>query len=151
MFENEIKTLKQKLISDHNFRDIWDYFFTHLAEKREFLRYGEITNNESIVTMLKLVSKRLFKDEPFKISNFLQIKIKEFDLIHGPCFLNSRMANFFYFEDICMGLFSILVDPIKSETSFIRLTSFAADKSDVDINGLKESREIYCPGSKTIH
>lgn len=106
MTTSNFKTLKQLLISEENFSDVFDYFFKHFGENQNFYELGELSSNEMLFTVLKATGKN-FYGEKCKIANARLTEISEQNFIHGTCFLEENLVLVIYFTDLNLGLASI--------------------------------------------
>ncbi|OQY57597.1 MAG: hypothetical protein B6245_16200 [Desulfobacteraceae bacterium 4572_88] len=146
-FEKNLEVLKDMLITADDFKDVYEYFFDHMAENPDFIKLGKRSENPSLKRVTELIAKRLFKKK-VKVRNLLLKKIPEYSFYHGPCLIKGRMAGVLFFEDIDVGMLSVLFRPDTCETRFIRFSSVQTENSKMKNSG----NVIFCaPKNKTIH
>jgi hypothetical protein len=141
-FEKELNQLKNLLITSEEFDEVYRYFLDHLGENQKFLDIGEKAEHPVLTKVMELVAQQVFHKK-IAISRMLLIKIPEHHFYHGPCMLGNTMASLFFFEDIDMGLISILMALDSREVRFVRFSSMQV-KGDGEVFFTK-------PRNKEIH
>ncbi len=141
-FEKSLLTLKDMITIADDFKEIYNYFFDHLGDDLDFLDLGKRSKNPFLKQVLGVIGEQLFK-EKVEITQLMLTKIPKHSFYHGPCLMNGKMASVLFFEDIDMGLLSVVMSLGSYRTDFIRFSSIQMENGK-DV--------IYCaPKSKTIH
>ncbi len=141
-FEKELATLKYMLMTADEFKDVYGYFFDHLGENSDFLKLGKRSKHPLLKKILETVGEQLF-GKKVMITKLLLTKIPKHRFYHGPCFINGKMAGVLFFEDIDMGMLSVLMSMETYTTHFVRFSSIQME-SGGDVF-------VCAPKSKTIH
>ena len=127
-FKKKILTLKDKLLTANDFREPYQYFFDNLGENSIFLDCGKRAKNPLLKKVLTLIGKELFKED-VTVTNLLLVKIRKHHFYHGPCLIQGKMAGVIFFEDIDMGMLSIVRSLKSYETSFVRFSSIKMESN----------------------
>ncbi|MEZ4528227.1 MAG: hypothetical protein R2941_20130 [Desulfobacterales bacterium] len=143
-FEKELEKFKEVLVKGDNFADIYTYFMDNLGERSDFLQYGKVKKNPQLKQLMEAVAEKLFRGK-VEIMHLLLHKIPKPPFLHGPCFINGKMASVFYFEDIRVGM--LIVAQIDGETKFIRFSGMEPTEDR------EEAGDTFVPAfrSKAIH
>jgi len=141
--DKNLKELKTMLVTGKTFGDTFSSFMD-ISEQPGFFSFGDKSQNPILEKIIETVLEQYFKTD-VKVSHLLIVEIKEHDFFHGPFFANGRMASFFFFEDIDVGMISIVMNPGTSETSFLRF-------STMQFEGKDKNKEHYFvpPTSKNL-
>lgn len=140
-FRNELDGLKEKLITGDEFNEIHSYFFDRLGENSEFMEGSKRAKNPMLKTTIKALSERLFQKK-VTISHMMILKYPKTPFYHGSCFVEGRIAGLIFFEDINMGMFSVVIN--YPETSFLRFSMIQSES-------VSESSRISPIRSKMVH
>lgn len=116
-----LPALKEKLINADNFSEVMHYFFDHFAENLEFLKLGR-TQYSNLVETIAIETASAALQERATLRNLRLIWLPKEKFYHGACFVNGRIANLFFFEDILTGMMAISMSPESSEVRFARMT-----------------------------
>ncbi|MCS6859692.1 MAG: hypothetical protein NZT92_05160 [Abditibacteriales bacterium] len=116
-----LETLKKKLVTADDFMDVLRYFFDHFGENPDFIALGKPTRSETLEAVLQYTGSRML-GKPVKVHNLLLIRLPEHGFIHGGFTADGKMGNVFYFEDIQMGLMSVVTSVVSGETKMARIT-----------------------------
>jgi len=118
----QLLTLKDKLVAAKEFYEPWEYFFDHFGEDPDLYEVGQRKDHNLLKKVIEVVGEQLFKKKVALI-NLLIVSIPEYHFFHGACFIQGKMTNFLYFEDIDMGLLAVVMGPGKSQTMLVRFSS----------------------------
>lgn len=135
-------TLKEKIMTAENFNEPWNYFFDHFSGNPAFMNLGKRMESLFLQSIFEEVGERLFRKK-VKVTNLLLSRISQHHFVHGACFINGRMASVLYFEDVKMGILSILGSMQTHEVSMIRFTG-------LEVQG-KGPFMIDFPKDKIVH
>ncbi len=91
------------LIIEEDFDKTYNYFFTQLGEDQSFINESKKAKNPLLKIALKYIGKDIFKND-VKIEHLMLLKVPKSRFYHGSCFIHSRPAGIFFFEDIDMGM-----------------------------------------------
>jgi|LakMenE01Jun11ns_1017448.scaffolds.fasta_scaffold9432608_2 hypothetical protein len=116
-----LNSLREKLINADNFSDVMHYFFDHFAENEEFLQLGR-PQHSNLVETIAVETATAALQERATLRNFRLIRLPKEKFYHGACFVNGRIANIFFFEDIMTGMMAISMEDGSSEVRFARMT-----------------------------
>lgn len=141
-FDTEMATLKNLLQTSENFRDVVDYFFTNLTERfPAFMGAGKRAKNPLIRKTVELIGNQVFQKK-VTVSYLILLKLSKYRFYHGSCFIEGKMCNILYFEDIDMGMVGIS-NLSSGEVHFTRFTCLRA-------KGVNES-SLPAPGSSKLN
>lgn len=103
----KLLTLKDKMIKAKDFAEPCNYFLDHFGEKPAFMKLGAKADTAFLQPILQQIGKRLLNQEVAVV--ILPVtEIAEHHFLHGACLLNGKLASFFYFRDIDMGILTLL-------------------------------------------
>ncbi len=128
-FTEHIEKLKQMLVSEDNFGVTFTYFYDHLASDSGIFNICKPTKKPLIKTILKSMANQMF-EKGGQVTNLFLIQPRKSPFVQGTCFINGRMGNLFFFEDIDMGMVALLSAPGSDMVHFIRFTSTSIDDAD---------------------
>jgi hypothetical protein len=106
---NRLQDLKQKLMQEKNFSDIWDFYMDEFADHAAFTDIGEAVPNSFLEAVIPAVCKKMF-GKPMNVTDLLVISIPEHQFFHSPFFVERRIGGVIYFEDINMGLLAVCAE-----------------------------------------
>ncbi len=142
-FQNELAAMKEKLLTGEKFSDIHNFFFDHLGENDFFMKRCKRAKNPQLTATITAAAKQVFQRE-VTITGMMLLKYPKFSFYHGSCFIEKKVAGMFFFEDINMGMLSVVRN--YPETSFVRFSLIPLtedmDKDEIFISPIK---------SKAIH
>ena len=118
-FKTELAALKEKLMTSDDFIEIQRYFFYHLSDHDEFMEKCKRAKKPLLKKTVKVMAKQLFQKE-VEVTNLMLFKYPKTRFYHGSCFVEGKVAALIFFEDIDMGMFSIVKN--RPETLFIRFS-----------------------------
>jgi hypothetical protein len=117
-----LKTLKTKLKEEKDdLGDIMSFFFDSTEANPEFLGRGKQSRDPLLDSILSEIAKTLFGKNS-KVQQALCVRLPDDQFIHGTCMIEGKMGNYFYFEDIEMGLVAIIMSFSSSKTQFARFS-----------------------------
>jgi len=140
-------TLKKILITEKNFRVIWDHFMTNFAENPTFLRKGKKAKHPLVKKLLKLIGQQIFSGQDIQITHFMLLKVNKTKMVHGSFFMNNRIGMVFYCDDINMGL--VALSTSSEGGSIFRITGQMMDK-DLNISSMHDGKAFIPETPKTI-
>ncbi len=117
--------LKKQIITATDFKEPWEYFFTHFAEVPGFIALGNTVNDEYLTQVISQVASTVLK-QPVTVSASMLKKIPEYDFIHGAVFVQNIMANIIYFSDVDTGIFAMLKPRSNAEFMLVRFSCATA-------------------------
>jgi hypothetical protein len=116
-----LETLKEKLGAATNFSDVQTYFLDHFGEDPAFMALGEATTHPLIEATLAAVVEQLF-GKTVPVDNLRLVRLPEQQFIHGGFTARGRIGSVFYFEDIHLGLATLIWTLTPAETKFVRFS-----------------------------
>ncbi|MCI0399534.1 MAG: hypothetical protein L0332_24130 [Chloroflexi bacterium] len=116
-----LEILKKKLVAETDFYRVFNYFFDHFGENEAFLDLGGPTRHPTLEKIIAQVGGGLLGTRVV-LMNLLLIRLPEQGFIHGGCVLNGHVVNFFYFEDIQVGMMAIALSRKQGETKIVRFS-----------------------------
>src|SRR6185437_6351432 len=96
----------------------------HFGEDSDFLALGKPGRNEVLEAFIDALGRQLCGGKCV-ITNLLLVKVPTTHFIHGGCFINGRLANVIYFEDIEVGLLCLVPAKPGGQTMFSRFSAQA--------------------------
>jgi len=114
-------TLKEKLASAKRFSDVLDYFLTHFGEKPGFIALGERARHPFLESLIAQIGGQIFSGNVV-VSNLILTQLAEHQFVHGGCAINGCLATVIYFEDVQLGLLSLVMPPPTMETKLVRFS-----------------------------
>ncbi len=119
---DRLQELKEKLQNESNLSNIWTFYMDHFADHEEFTDMGEPAYNEYLDAIVHQISQQIFGSK-IKITDFLLIYIKKYQLFHRPFQIKGRIGGVIYFEDIKIGLLAVSAHyPPTDEVKYSRFT-----------------------------
>src|SRR5260370_93260 len=121
---SQLATLKDKLAAATNFSDVMVYFFDHFGESPEFMGLGESGRVPFLESVLAEVGKQLYKDSGLTTLaiDFRLVRIPEQNFVHGAVTMGGKPANVIYFEEVHMGLLTVIWSVQPPETKYVRFS-----------------------------
>ncbi len=123
----KLSDLKDKLLTGENFSDTYNYFFDHFGENNEFMRMSKKTKHPVIKKIISSIGEQLFKKK-VDVTHMMLLKFPKSDFYHGACFIDGKMGGIIFFQDIDMGMISIVKE--YPETLFIRFSTVQMETGD---------------------
>lgn len=118
-FRDKIDTLRNLLQYEDSFGKTASYFFDNLGENRSFLADGKLVKNAFLKKIIRKACDNFISTEA-PMSRLLIIHFKEYGFYHGPFFIGASPANFFYYEDLKMGMILIVRSMSTGMMSYLR-------------------------------
>jgi hypothetical protein len=119
-----LATLKDKLATASDFSEVQRYFLDHFGEDPEFMKLGEKARHPFLEAVFAQIGQQLFRS-PAALMELLLIRLPEHHFIHGSCVLNGRLSQVIYFEDVQLGLLTVLASLTPPETKYARFSGRA--------------------------
>jgi hypothetical protein len=113
--------LKKKLVQATEFNKVFHYFFDHFGENREFMALGEAYQSREFESLIGHIAGQLLGTRVV-LMQLLLIHLPKQQFVHGTAQINGRLASFFYFEDIKVGMMALLGPHPDAETKFTRFS-----------------------------
>ena|SRR5258708_40226079 len=117
-----LEKLKEKLTSSKNLGDIATYFFDHFGENPAFMDLGRPTKNATLESFIATIGGQLCGSNKVVVSHLMLVQVPNTHFIHGGCFINGRMGNVIYFDDIEVGLLALVATKPGGNTLFSRFS-----------------------------
>lgn len=117
--------LKKQLVETKDFAGFHDYFLTNFVEKGRFMDMGRALSRPRghfLTSALGEAYLRATDLEGTIISSRL-VELPEFGLIHGAVTVNGKLGSVVYFEDLEMGMFTVVENMRTGETKYVRFTA----------------------------
>ena len=133
-FKPDIEAMRAKLITGDKFHEIQGFFFDHLGENNNFMKFCKKAKHPMLKSTIHQISNQLFEKEA-ELTNMMLLKAPKTSFYHGTCFLDGCLTSIIFFEDIKMGMISVVMHQM-SETRHIRFTSikeYSKDHPEEDI------------------
>jgi hypothetical protein len=116
-----LTTLKDKIAGATDFTDVWNYFFDHFGEDREFIDAGERTEHPFLTALIAQIGEELF-GRKVAVVDVLLINVPSHSFYHGGFMIGGRVGNVLYFDDVQTGLLAVLMSSASNETKFVRFS-----------------------------
>lgn len=100
----KIEELKKCLVQEEDLLVISQRFMDDFGDHEDFLKLGEKVEHEELMAILKIVGSAY--PVPVKLLTSCVIQVDE-NFYHGPMQYDIGFGNFFYFQDIDMGLATV--------------------------------------------
>jgi hypothetical protein len=120
--DKRIQELKIKLVSATEFSDVFNYFYDHLGENQDFMGTGVRRHNSYIQQVLVACAEEVLHTKNIVVRKPFMIYLAKQKFYHGAIRFNETLSNFFYFEDINVGLLAISNIPSTGATAIIRFS-----------------------------
>jgi hypothetical protein len=106
----KLPILKDKMIKAKDFADPCNYFLDHFGENPAFMRAGAPADAAFLKPILERIGQRLL-NQAVALTVLPAAAIADHHFLHGACLFNGKLASFFYFRDIDMGILTLLQSP----------------------------------------
>jgi hypothetical protein len=116
-----LATLKKHLVEADDFARLWDEFMTKYGERRAFMRHGEPYRSPLLETAITAAAAGVMGRE-VPVRGMMLIRIPEHGFVHGGLQVGGKFANVFYFEDLGVGLLTVVLSDA-GDTRFARFTA----------------------------
>jgi hypothetical protein len=123
---DNVPELKEKLKTEQDLSQVWDFFFDNFAESDEFLDLGTPGSHPKLEAILGAVGSIVFGRE-VSVRQLLVIRVPQVSLSHGTCFLSGCMTSFFYFDNLDLGMLALCRD---ARTHLMCLARFTSQEVD---------------------
>lgn len=118
---SRLEDLKEKLVNSKDLSVVGNYFFDHFGEDSDFLDLGKPERHEVLEEFIAALGHKLCGGKCV-VTNLLLIHVPDTQFIHGGCFINGRLANVIYFDDIEVGLLCLVPAKPDGQTMFSRFS-----------------------------
>ena len=133
--DERLDDLQRMLVYEKEFSNTYKYFFDHLADDDEFMMMAERTKDPDFERIMQAIGKSLLQED-VTITDFLSMPLPEQQFVHGLCHINGRLATFFFFRKISMGMAAMVNPGGKYKTLFSRFTAFETPDKRVMFHSL---------------
>jgi hypothetical protein len=116
-----LDTLKEKMHTCKDLAEVWEYFMDNFGENDYFMKLGTRGSSPVLEAILSEIANQLFS-KPVALSNLMLVHLPERSFFHGGCVLGNKMGSLFYFDDIQVGLLTVLWSFTPSDTKLIRFS-----------------------------
>ena len=123
-FLKRLDLLKAKLLTETDFRKIYNYFLDNLGEDSEFREIGKAVKRPVLKRLAAQVGKEITGTG--RITHLILIKVPQYPFLHGPLFVDGCMSQLIFFEDINVGLMALALPNM--ETHLARLTAMTEEE-----------------------
>jgi len=130
---SQLTKLKAKLVTTTQFSDVFSFFMDHFGNDVEFLSLGDRTRHPLVETVIDQVAKQIFGREVSPLGLTLT-RITEEQFLHGGFILDGHMASVFYFDDVHVGLMTVIMGSPINETRFARFTGQVLPEAEPSLN-----------------
>jgi hypothetical protein len=118
----QLQTLKEKLGSAKDFGDVQNYFLDHFGEDPQFMALGEPALEPLVeATLATAVAQLCGRPEP--VTQLRLLRLAEQQFLHGGFFVKGLPGSVFYFEDVQLGLATVVWSLEPPETKFVRFSA----------------------------
>jgi hypothetical protein len=119
----KLNMLKMKLMQEKELHVVMTYFFDHFGENPDFLDVSKPARHELLEAVIaQTVGPLTGSKSKAVLLNFLLLHVDKHQFYHGAFFINGKMANVIYFDDVKMGCIAVLMSG-KGETNFVRFSA----------------------------
>jgi len=101
---------------------VFSYFLDNLGENEEFFLLGKNKKNKLLKTILKVAAENYFQKKVV-ITRFCLTFIKQRRFYHGVLKLNEFSGSVLFFEDLNMGVMSIVISMQPAQTIFVHFSA----------------------------
>lgn len=127
-FIAKLDDLKKKLLTETEFSKTYTHFLDVLGNDPKFQKIGKIVKSPMLKNIAAAAGKEVTGTG--HITNLMLLKVANYPFFHGVFFIDGCMGNLMYFEDINVGLMTIVL--ASRETRFIRLSATAVEQKNRD-------------------
>jgi hypothetical protein len=106
---DRLQELKQKLMQETDFSEIWSFYMDEFADRSEFTDIGEPIANSFLEAVIPKICQKMFARE-IAVTHLLIISLAEHQFFHAPFLVEGRIGGVIYFADVNMGLLAVSAD-----------------------------------------
>ncbi|HWQ31638.1 MAG TPA: hypothetical protein VNQ79_02050 [Blastocatellia bacterium] len=121
-----LKILKEKVLTAEDIEEPWQYFFTEFGGDPEFHQRSERADPTFLRDLIEDIGEKIFK-QPVMVMQFHLSEIPGYDFLHGVCVFEGRVMSVIYFRDADTGLFSLMMNGPGGQVLFGRFTLLGHD------------------------
>lgn len=133
-----LTNLKKRILTEANYSETFDYFFSHFGEKENFHEMGAPSSNSLLPNVLKRLGKKYFGDN-VKLTDYRMTELLGHNFIHGICSIGGKLSMIIFFTDIKMGLASLSLGGAMYNFIHIKTTEI---ERNIDFKFLKNMNPI---------
>jgi hypothetical protein len=131
---DRLQDLKQKLMREPDFSNIWLFYMDEFADHPEFTDTGEAVANPFLEEAIPKICQKMFK-KTMAVTDLLLISIPEHQFFHAPFLVEGRIGGVIYFADINMGLIAVAAEsPPTAEVKYSRFSNPFTQGPDPHVN-----------------
>lgn len=119
LLEKKFEALKHAVQYEENSKSVFEMFFTITESSHRFNEISMKSDDKFIDIMMRSIIKKIFND--YRRLELIIEYIPDFNFFHGNIVIDSMPGGFLYFENIKMGIISIIKSPA-GEILFIRFS-----------------------------
>ncbi len=130
-YKNKLEELKKITVSSKELSVCMEYFLEQLSGDPDFNKEGVkyTTRNDFYKTLLKPILENRYSGKKVSIAKCYLMQIKESSFVHGIFSLsNGSLINFFFFEDIYVGI--VYIPNLVGNSDYYRLTAWTSTKDN---------------------
>ena len=118
--------MKKRLVAEKDLSKVQDYFFKNFVERGTFMSMGrQLAKGERRTLIIKALAEGYagLSNELVVSLEAIFVEIPQYRLIHGTVMMNGKQGSVLYFEDVGVGLFTLVWDPHTGETKYVRFVT----------------------------
>jgi hypothetical protein len=116
-----LATLKQELLHAQDFKQIWSFFMDNFGEDPAFMKLGERVQDPMLEAIVKQICGQVF-GKPVSLGHLLLTRLPEHEFIHGGLVVEGKLGMVLYFEDIQVGLLTVVMAFGTGDNRLVRFT-----------------------------
>lgn len=117
---SRLAVLKDKLVNEQEFIQVWNYFLDHFGDKLSFIALGKRTSHPFLEAFVSQLSRTMFQHDVSPRDLMLTL-LPEHKFIHGSVMVNTNIIGVIFFEDIQVGMATVVqMRKPKGDHQFIR-------------------------------
>lgn len=129
-FSEKLEQLKGILCKTEDLSESSRFFLDNFGNNPDFMQHGKSVKHDRIKSIMKATCADLFGKQS-KVTTLNIFSFKKENFHHGLCHMDGRLAVFFYFDEIEMGLITIMMGPVFGQCSYVRFSATTVDSSRV--------------------
>ena len=128
--------LAKMLVSEKEFKKTYTYFFDNLTDDDAFMMMAERTQDPDFKKIMQAVGQGFLQQTSVTITKFLSMPLPAQQFVHGVCHIDGRLATFFFFKEISMGMAAMVTPGGEYNTLFARFTTFETPDKRIAFHSL---------------
>jgi hypothetical protein len=121
MTKQHIDRLKELLVASKDLTEPMDYFLQHVITDAEIVRASQPAASAMLLHMILELVERHCGQELFVLAPFF-LHAAAYRLWHGGCHLGGYVAHVLYFDDVKIGMLSIVKPQDSSSVGYLRFS-----------------------------